>query len=354
MSILIPTTRLTTRPVASWAIRLALIAASVAVPTAGVVTSAHAGYLVGTSVAIGYYGGGDGAVNSYNFNEFGGTFGPTGAYSNFNCGLGYSLDTCSGGVSGTTSAATNLTASSSGATMSYSSYNQFANNGSYNPAMTQSGAARANLATGTLGVSGTGSINGTTGGSTQSQAAIADTLHMTAAGAPADIRITFTTEGLLTPAGQTIPNIQPSVGTALTFGGASYNSVIDTSGTYQPQVGSTSASGWVSYGFSPDSPGVLTFSGLYAIPEGETDITIDADMLLNAGLGGSADYYDTGTISMVLPSNVTFTSNSGVFLSQSGQSDVPEPGSLAIFAAALGLLRWKRRGGAWPSSRRDI
>jgi hypothetical protein len=337
-----------------------IAAASWAVLAFGGVTPARA-YLVGTSVGIGYYGGGDSAVDSYNFNEFGGNFGPTGAYSNFNCGVGYPLDTCSGGVSGTTSAATNLTASSSSATMSYSSYNQFANNGSYNPAMTQSGAAVANLAAGTIGVSGTGSINGTTGGDVQSQAAIADTIHLTVTGAPTNISISFTTEGLVTPAGQTIPGIQPSVGTALVFGGASYNSVINVSTSlinggyvYQPQVGSESASGWVSYGFSPNGPGLLTFSGVYALPVGETDVNIDADMLLNAGLGGTAAYLDTGTFSMTLPGNVSFTSDSGVFLIDAGQSDVPEPASLTIFAASLGLLPLMRRRGPRSSSPQDI
>lgn len=61
--------------------------------------------------------------------------------------------------------------------------------------------------------------------------------------------------------------------------------------------------------------------------------------------GNYADYRNTGTIRMVLPSGVSYTSGTGVFLAnQDNPIDVPEPGTLALLGSAfIGLVILRRR-----------
>jgi hypothetical protein len=54
----------------------------------------------------------------------------------------------------------------------------------------------------------------------------------------------------------------------------------------------------------------------------------------NAGLGTSCDYSHTGTISFGLPGNVSYTSASGVFLTQTA----PEPGAIVLTLIGMLLL----------------
>jgi hypothetical protein len=78
------------------------------------------------------------------------------------------------------------------------------------------------------------------------------------------------------------------------------------------------------------------------VPVSALDSTITFTMTLSAGTWqGEADAYNTGQAGVILPAGDTFTSASGVFLTQQG-SDVPEPVSLALFGSGLlllGLLR---------------
>jgi len=51
--------------------------------------------------------------------------------------------------------------------------------------------------------------------------------------------------------------------------------------------------------------------------------------------GNFADYSDTGQLGLVVPDGVTFTSDSGVFLTSSAAESVPEPRTLTLFASGL-------------------
>jgi MYXO-CTERM domain-containing protein len=59
--------------------------------------------------------------------------------------------------------------------------------------------------------------------------------------------------------------------------------------------------------------------------------------------GMLCDYGHTATFSFTLPSDVTFTSDSGLFSQLPASSPTPEPGTAALVVVALGgLWRWRR------------
>ena len=214
-----------------------------------------------------------------------------------------------------------------------------------------SGFARADLATGELGASVDGTYRSAfgvgSGISTRAFATFGDTLLFTVLGAEAsaetDIVLNLVLHGDMS---RVNPFTDGSASTYLNFGGAIFNGNIRiNSETNEPYVYSSGASYWKSSTVTAIADGIL-FSGVYGLRGASSAIDLGAFLDVSCGNGTTCDYNNTAAVSFVLPETVSFSSASGVFLTQLGEGAVPEPSTWALllsgFGAVGGLLRRRR------------
>ncbi len=208
--------------------------------------------------------------------------------------------------------------------------------------------ARADLATGQLGVSGDGTQRTKFGDSgdgvtANARAFFGDGLNFTISGADAstvtDIGVSVALDGIFTNSsfgGNFLQNqLQFGDGYFLTKDGFDL-------GPNQHQ-----ASGWVSYSFSPDTANHIVFTGVYALTGAAQHIDLSEQLGIHSGNGDTSDFAHTAAFSLNLPGNVNFTSDSGVFLTGLAAPGVPEPASWALLIVGFGvtgaIVRRRRR-----------
>lgn len=130
---------------------------------------------------------------------------------------------------------------------------------------------------------------------------------------------------------------------------------IDGQRTQGPFNGQTSAMAYAYVGDSAEAlsaaPGINLgnvdqIKGTIEFDTEEYTVYIYGFIDLIARNGATADYGHTMKFSWALPQNVSYTSQSGLFLQ--GAAPVPEPQTGALMLAGLGLMGWqlKRRGQA--------
>ncbi len=105
-------------------------------------------------------------------------------------------------------------------------------------------------------------------------------------------------------------------------------------------------SGWDSYTITNDSLFGFDFNGMIRVTNGLRD-PFNMGLQLNCYDNTSCDFSHTASVTLTLPSDVTFTSDSGVFLTaRSTSGGVPEPATWAImlvgFAGVGSALRRRR------------
>jgi hypothetical protein len=173
------------------------------------------------------------------------------------------------------------------------------------------------------------------------KARIADTLRFTIAGANAGtvtrIGMVWDIDGSFDNRGPFAPSVKFwfGIGDALAYGSVTQGSDVlrGTAGTWA--AGS---------GFTRLSEDHVQFTGYLDLVGPSADLGAAIELWAFDNLSGHADWGNTGSMRLVLPSNVSYTSASGVFLA----APIPEPGTWALMG--LGLLamaaqaRRQRRG----------
>jgi len=104
--------------------------------------------------------------------------------------------------------------------------------------------------------------------------------------------------------------------------------------------------GWDSFQFSNQTASGFDFVGKYTVSDGQ--MLVGTSALGLTVIDASADFSNTSTLSLMLPTGVSFTSDSGVFLSGLSAS-APEPAAWIAMLAGFGLV-----GAAFRRRRRDL
>ena len=330
-------------------LRRLVLASSAACAVMAIAGSASAAYRVVVSAES---VGGVSYGRGYNANNYqsGAPGGP--GYSAYGgvCTPGQFL-ACSTHGSGTTNANPTLksaTESTSVDTTSIPSY--------YYPSglpVAASSSASANLATGKVGIadSGTyglsGCCSGQDGGHGVSYAENTDVLHFDIAGAGAGtttvIGVSFHVHGNMdafTPLGDS----EGGLTAVLALGGGFFEGSVNSGpNAYTPSFSEAGQTGgWLTDSVTQNAPGDFTFNATYGLTGASQDLGVVEYLEASCGNGTACDYAHTGTIAFSLPSNVTFTSDSGVFLT----GGVPEPATWALMlvgTAGLGAVLRRRR-----------
>lgn len=177
-----------------------------------------------------------------------------------------------------------------------------------------------------------------------------DTLHFTIAGANAStisyIPVSFAFDGKAPTTGDPA-HASGELTYGFTFGGASAYEYGDYgAGIYQPNAGyptftyasAPRVNGWVSSSFATYTPTDTRFTGIYEVIGASAVIPIDFRLGLSAG-NVTLDYLNTGSVSIGKVAGVSFTSDSGVFLTGNPTvGGVPEPASWALMMAGFGAV----------------
>ncbi len=132
----------------------------------------------------------------------------------------------------------------------------------------------------------------------------------------------------------------------LSFGSATFyelGGATDTNGlsSYHGHSGPSNnvpPGGWLSYSFSNETPTGFDFTGIVQVSDGERS-SLTLDLLTDCSEANCA-FDHTGRMGLDLPSDVSFTSDSGVFLSAGAApvAAVPEPQTWALMLGGIGLI----------------
>ena len=199
----------------------------------------------------------------------------------------------------------------------------------------------ANLADGTLHVHAQGGTVyvGQGGEGAVATARFVDGLHFNVAGASTDtvtaIGVHFTLDGRVVAGAS---NSSEDMDTAFGLGNAGFAVSALGRGFDPLAITSHTERGWASFSYSALDPSHVAFDGIYNLLGSTQTLGIEAYLSARANFA-DLDYGNTLHVSFTLPGNVSYTSDSGVFLSATtAVTPVPEPETWALMLAGLGLV----------------
>jgi hypothetical protein len=185
-------------------------------------------------------------------------------------------------------------------------------------------------------------VPGPSGVSTNDQSTIqfADNLIFTVGGTGTDtITFNFALDG-------TIGNSTgPTFGNAWTMAaeqnfGTGFMNWQSGAGISSPDTAFTA--GWNTFSFTNNTQTGFNFTGTLTVTNGEV-VPIQLLQQVECGDGTICDYSNTAQMSLILPSDVTYTSASGFLTQQAGSSSVPEPGSFSLVGLGILAAVWANR-----------
>ncbi|MGI4881129.1 MAG: PEPxxWA-CTERM sorting domain-containing protein [Janthinobacterium lividum] len=182
-----------------------------------------------------------------------------------------------------------------------------------------------------------------------SSAAISDELHFTAApGATAStvtaIGVTFTVGGTFHPNGSNDNSSGPTeagdFNGTLTLGGRAANfsfannstTGFTTIGTFYQYPLAFETGSWTHDAANTSA----TFTGIYYFTGASIDAAVTLGVNFGCDNGLTCDF--SNTLSFSLPTGVSYTSDSGVFLTAGATGAIPEPTSWALLVAGFGIV----------------
>jgi hypothetical protein len=213
------------------------------------------------------------------------------------------------------------------------------------------GYAEANLAEGAVRASATGTENGNNYAAAAATAKLYDTLTFNIPGATnstiTQIGISMHVDGI---SSGTSPDASGSWVSDLIIGGQVKSTCCvfshQAQSTYEPNPTiSNYAVGWDSSSVTYSAVNGADFSGVFSVYGANPQIMVNELLEVEGGGGVVNDFSNTAFLNFNLPSDVTFGSASGIFLS-TPLSTVPEPPSIAVFGVALlgvGFMRRRQR-----------
>jgi hypothetical protein len=112
---------------------------------------------------------------------------------------------------------------------------------------------------------------------------------------------------------------------------------MDWTGATGSGVGTGETSGFTSFTYTNNTISGFQFQGTFSVTDGEA-LPLFFSQEMNCNTGSVCDFQNTGQMGLILPAGTSFTSNSGVFLTQQDGASTPEPGSLLLIGLGMGAI----------------